>query len=166
MSNRNRITWTDNQDAKLRKAVKNFNAKITRLERKYPEIKSSLPERVSVKELKSIIGTRYDLDRETERLKRFSSRRGAETIVTPPAKYGNTHLKLTSWELKEMERMTSKVNRERAKELEKVREIQRTSRGQDLGYTRGEEMDKIVMDGVDVHPATDKPIYTGDEHSR
>ena len=58
------IRWNENQNAELRKAVKNFNAKITRLEKKHPEIKNALPEKVSVKAMKELIGTRKDLQRE------------------------------------------------------------------------------------------------------
>ena len=55
MSKRYNIKWRQDDSERLTKAVKNFNAKITRLEKKNPENKNALPERVSAKQLKELI---------------------------------------------------------------------------------------------------------------
>lgn len=151
MSKRSRITWTDNQNEQLNKAVRNFNAKIRRLEKKYPDKVGSLPEKMSVKSLREIIGTRQDLQREVNALKRFT-RRGSEEFVKAPAEYGNEKLRLTKWELDEMLRRTSRVNKARAIKKAEIEEIEMTSRGQPLGYTRGEvgmgKLDKNQLEPI------------------
>ncbi len=86
------IRWTKSDSEDLAKAVKNFNAKIKRLETKFPKTKNSLPQKVSMKEMKDLIKTRADFKREINALKRFS-KKGAETLVTVP---GNEYdLKIT-----------------------------------------------------------------------
>ena len=65
------IRWTKSDSEDLAKAVKNFNAKIKRLETKYPKTKNSLPQKVSLKEMKDLIKTRADFKREINALKRF-----------------------------------------------------------------------------------------------
>lgn len=74
MSRRHNIKWQKSDSQDLSKAVKNFNAKISRLEKKNPELKNALPEKVSVRQLKELINTRQDLKREINSLKRFSKK--------------------------------------------------------------------------------------------
>lgn len=151
MSKRSRISWTDNQNKQLANAVRNFNAKIRRLEKKYPDKVGSLPEKMSIKSLREIIGTRQDLQREVNALKRFT-RRGSEEFVKAPAEYGNEKLRLTKWELDEMLRRTTRVNKARAIKKAEIEEIEMTSRGQPLGYTRGEvgmgKLDKNQLEPI------------------
>ena len=72
MAKRYRIKWRLQDRKTLARTVKNFNAKITRLEKKHPELKEFLPEKISVKDLKNNIETRQDFNRELKSL-RFSS---------------------------------------------------------------------------------------------
>lgn len=136
------IRWNENQNAELRKAVKNFNAKITRLEKKHPEIKNALPEKVSVKAMKELIGTRKDLQREINSLRRFTQRGAEELIVIPGSKY---NLKITKWQKKEMDIRLSVINKKRKERYDYISEIQATLRGKELGYTVGD----IGMGSVD-----------------
>lgn len=128
------IRWKPSDNDELRRAVKNFNAKISRLEKKNPHEKAALPERVTVKQLKSLISTRQDLNREINALKRFS-KRGAENIVTAPDNKYN--LKITKWQRDEMNRRAAIINRKRKKRLDEIAGIELESRGEKLGYTRG-----------------------------
>lgn len=128
------IRWKPSDDAELRRVVKNFNAKISRLEKKNPHERAALPERVTVKQLKSLINTRQDLNRELNALRRFS-RRGAEEIVTAP--YNKYNLKITKWQRSEMQRRAGIINRRRKKRLDEVAGIELESRGEKLGYTKG-----------------------------
>lgn len=129
------IRWKPSDNDELRRAVKNFNAKISRLEKKNPHEKAALPERVTVKQLKSLISTRQDLNREINALKRFS-KRGAEDIVTAPDNKYN--LKITKWQRDEMNRRAAIINRKRKKRLDEIAGIELESRGEKLGYTRGQ----------------------------
>ena len=83
MSKQYNIRWKQDDNQELRKAVKNFNAKISRLEKKDPQNKEALPEKITVKQIKELISTRQDLKRELNALQRFS-KRGAEKIIEIP----------------------------------------------------------------------------------
>lgn len=129
------IRWNESDSQDLRKAVKNFNAKITRLEKKNPEIKNVLPEKVSVAQMKNLIETRQDLKRELNALKRFTQR-GSEEIVDVP---GNDYnLKTTKWQKQEMSRRIGVINRKRKQKLKEVQETPLKSGGKELGYTKGQ----------------------------
>ena len=135
MSKRYNIKWRADDDVALKKAVKNFNAKITRLAKKNPAMASSLPEKTTVKELKGLISTRQDLNREINALRRFS-KRGAEEFVEIPDNYYN--LKITKWQKEEMTRRTATINRRRAKRYSELMEQEAYSRGEALGYKKAD----------------------------
>ena len=143
MSKQYNIRWTESDNVQLRKTVKNFNAKISRLERKYPEIKNVLPEKVSVEQMKELIDTRKDLKRELNALKRFSDRTniirkesdGSFTGIkeVPGSKY---NLKATDWQIKEMTRRIGYINKVRKQKAEQIGSLDMLSRGKKLGYTK------------------------------
>lgn len=144
------ISWNENQTAELKKAIRNFNSKIARLEKKGVP-KGSLPERVRMtsevdkdgnvikKGLKDIIHNRNDLQREINSLKRFS-RKGAEELTNAPLEEGGfaENIKVTRWELDDIIRRTARVNKSRAIKKAEIEEIEMKSRGESLGYTRGQ----------------------------
>lgn len=129
------IRWRDSDQDELRKAVKNFNAKITRLERKNPEQKNALPERITVKQMKDLIDTRQDLKRELNSLRRFTQRGSEEMVTIPDSDY---NLKTTKWQKEEMTRRVGIINRKRKKRLKELSDVEMTSRGEKLGYTKGD----------------------------
>ena len=134
MARKRGIRWELYQDD-LNKAVKNFNAKITRLEKKNPELKNALPEKVSVRQIKQLVDNRNDVLREIKALQRFT-KRGSEQIIDAPNNQYN--LKLTKWQKEEMTRRTAIINRKRKVRRETIAEIEMTSRGKKLGYKRGD----------------------------
>lgn len=73
------IRWTSSQKERLNRAVKNYNAKITRLANSNYE--GNLPEKASVRDLKKIISNSSNLNAEINRLLRFT-RRGSEEILS------------------------------------------------------------------------------------
>lgn len=143
MSKFHKIKWTDDDQKELERVVRNFNAKITRLQKKDPSKilnslpegmrvnKNALPEKVRVNGykdkngnyipgLKDIIKTRQDFNRELNSLKRFS-KKGAEKIeLVPDTDY---NLQVTNWQRKEMNRNRGVVNRRRKERLEMIRNI-------------------------------------------
>ncbi len=135
MSKRSRIRWTSADEQELRRVVKNFNAKISRLEKKNPHEKDALPERVTVRQIRELITTRQDLRRELNALQRFS-RRGAEELVPVPSNKYN--LQITRWQRTEMQRRAGVINRRRKKRLNEIIDIEAESRGEKLGYTIGD----------------------------
>lgn len=74
MSKQPNIRWRKRDQDDLRKAVKNFNAKITRLERSRPELASVLPDRVSVKDLHGSIKSRKEFNSKMHKLRDFAKR--------------------------------------------------------------------------------------------
>ena len=135
MSKYHKIKWRESDLTELKRVVRNYNAKVKRLERKNPENKNVLPDRVSVVQLKELINTRQDLKRELNSLKRFS-KRGSEKIVDVPNTDNN--LKITKWQLSEMNRRVAIINRRRKTRLEEIESTEVESRGEKLGYTRAD----------------------------
>ena len=144
------IRWSEADEAELKRVVKNFNAKLTRLEKKDPKNAAALPERVSAAQLRVMIKTRQDLKRELNSLQRFSQR-GAEELVQVPDNYYN--LKITKWQRTEMNRRGLIVNSNRARRRAEIEQMEATSRGQGLDYsvmaTMSEE-EKAALEPINV----------------
>lgn len=135
MSKYHKINWRESDTKELNRVVKNFNSKINRLAKKDNSLVNILPEKVKVSELKELIKTRQDLHRELNMLKRFS-RKGSEKVVVIPENDNN--LQVTKWQLTEMNRKVGLINRRRKQRLEKLSNIEQKSRGESLGYTKGD----------------------------
>lgn len=143
MSRKYNIRWTDTDNAEIRRVVKNFNAKITRLEKKLPDKqKTALPERMSVKAIKDLVTTRQDLNRELNSLRRFSEK-GSEELVHLPDNDNNTTI--TKWQRNEMSRRVGIINRKRAQRYKDVFDLPATSGGEELGYTIGQQAEFVGM---------------------
>lgn len=159
MPKRYNIRWQQSDDEELRKAVKNFNAKIDRLAKKDPKSKSALPEKVTVRQMKELVSTRQDLKREINSLRRFS-KRGAEELVEVPDSYYN--LKVTKWQKEDMNRRAAVINRRRNARRQEIADIEMTDRGKSLGYTRGQlgmgKADEVALEPMKVF--TPKMTYT------
>lgn len=128
-----KIKWRESDSKELKRVVRNYNAKITRLAKKNPQIENVLPEKVSVAQMKELINTRQDLKRELNALKRFSKRGAEEIVIVPNTDY---NLKITKWQKTEMNRRIGVINRKRAKRLDELSKIEMKSRGKKLGYTK------------------------------
>lgn len=111
MPKRYDIKWRDKDIKELERVTRNYNAKINRIANKDATIAEYLPEKISIKELKSNIGTRQDFNRQLNSLKRFS-RKGAEKIQT-----SESGLTLTNYEINEAKIKTRIVNARRTREL-------------------------------------------------
>lgn len=143
MSRKYHIRWQENDQQELAKAVRNFNAKISRIEKKYPELKNALPEKMKVGELKRLINTRQDLKREINSLKRFTNKKNKIGLLDDGSYegieiYGDYNIKVTKWQRKEINRRIATINTRRKKRLEALKETQVTSRGKQQGYTVGQ----------------------------
>lgn len=133
MAKQHHIRWKQSDNEELARVVRNFNAKISRIEKKNPELKVALPDKISVKQLKELINTRQDLKRELNSLRRFS-KRGSEEIVV----YGDYNIKVTKWQKSEMKRRVAVINRRRKARKEEIEQLEMTSRGESVGYTKGQ----------------------------
>lgn len=135
MSKQHNIRWTENDLKELRRSVKNFNAKVKRLEDKYNGSDVVLPERMSVKELKEIVTTRRDLQRELKSLQSFTQR-GSEEIVNIPNT--NNNIEMTKWQREEMKKREKLINDKRYYRRKKLESQELSNQGEKLGYTRGD----------------------------
>ena len=135
MSKRYNIRWNDADQQELSKAVKNYNAKLRRLEKKYEGTGVILPERMSVKQIKGLVNTRRDLQREVKSLQRFT-RRGSEEVITIPNTDNN--IQVTKWQRDEMSRRAGIINRRRNERRKALEEQELEHGGKSLGYTRGD----------------------------
>lgn len=135
MSKHYQIKWRESDYQELGRVVRNFNAKVSRLQKQNPQLKNVLPERVSEKALKELISTRQDLKRELNMLRRFSKRGAEEIVVIDDTDY---NIRTTKWQRTEMKRVANIVSRKRKAKLDRIMETEMKSRGESLGYTRGE----------------------------
>lgn len=162
MARKPRIRWRKSDEEELKRVVKNFNAKISRLEKKDPKNKNALPQRITQKEVKDMIITRQDFNREIKSLKRFTQRGkwkkrkdgtkyydAPENLVSVPAyerdvntneiipvNVGNKYnMVMTKWQRTDMRRRAAAVNRRRKERAEEILELPVTSRGEEQGYT-------------------------------
>ena len=135
MSKYHKIRWSEQDTKEIARVVKNFNAKVNRLAKQNPDLANVLPEKVSTKQLKELINTRQDLNRELNALKRFSKKGSEEIVIVPDTEY---ELKITKWQKTEMNRRIGIINRRRKARLEEIENIEMKSRGKNLGYTRGQ----------------------------
>lgn len=135
MSKYHKIRWNEQDNKEIARVVANFNAKISRLSKKNPELSNILPEKITTKQLKGLINTRQDLHRELNSLRRFS-KRGSETVVT--VEDTEYDLKITKWQKSEMNRRVGIINRKRKARLLELQNTQMTYQGELLGYSRGQ----------------------------
>lgn len=109
MQRKSAIKWRKNDIKELRRVVKNFNAKVSRLINKYPENRKYYPDKVSYSDLYNQVTTRSDYNNIINRLKRFS-RKGSEKIVET-----KTGAKITSYEKKEASILARSITAKRKK---------------------------------------------------
>ena len=108
------IKWRNKDKTRLSNTVRQFNAKITRMLKKNPELAPYLPERLTVQGLSDKIQTRQDFNREIKLARRFL-KPGAETPVTSA-----TGIRTTRWEKREIGIKVGVINRRRNRELKKM----------------------------------------------
>lgn len=114
MSKKFNIKWRQVDNDELSRQVKNFNAKRTRILKKFPTMEEYLPAKMSVKELKKNIDTRQDFNRIVKSLNRFTQKGAEEPIIT---KQG---IKTTKYEIKETSIKVATINRRKTAERKKA----------------------------------------------
>lgn len=150
MSKQYKIRWSKSDNQELARVVRNYNAKIERLAKNPNRLRNeiteksrvadttlikALPEKISIRELKSLINTRQDLKRELNTLKRFLVKGAEELVNTPDTKF---NVFVTKFQRKEMSIRAGVINRRRKSRLDTILESEATSGGKDLGYKVGD----------------------------
>lgn len=108
------IKWRKQDREKLRRLVKNFNAKLTRITKKNPAAAAYLPQKLTMKQVKGWIGTRKDFNRTVKSLQRFAQK-GAEAPVKN--KFG---IITTKWAVKETAINTRIANAQKKRQESKM----------------------------------------------
>lgn len=155
MSRKHPIKWRSSDEEELKRVVKNFNNKLSRVLKKNPEIADYLPERVSYKNLRENITNRQEFNREIKSLSRFS-KRGSEQIIR-----GKSGARTTVWEKKEVGIQVAVINRERTRKRKELESMEATSRGQKLKQTRS-QMQSIRMNELNKKKFNFDKIKKGD----
>lgn len=148
------IRWRDSDEKELKRVVRNFNAKINRLSKKNPDIKNILPEKKDWKEIKNLVTTRQDLNKELHMLERFSKNRNStdvfiilddgrtvkeEVYRKHPEFYDSLReTKILRWEKNEINRQIPIINRKRAELKKQIEEIEVTYKQQGMNYKIGD----------------------------
>ncbi len=140
MSKQYNIRWTQNDVKELQRLAKNFNAKVSRLEKKYggnPDV--FLPDRVTVAQMRENIGTRRDLQRELKSLQSFTQRGSDELVkIQSVNSITDNNILLTKWQKQEMQSRVKSINDKRRYHRKKLESVEVTHNGKSLGYTRGD----------------------------
>lgn len=105
------IRYDKKLNTEINRIIRNFNQKISRLEKQEREL---LPTKITKKELKSSVTTRNELYRKLKELQRFS-KRGAEDIITTRG-----GVKITKYELSNLKRRTATVRRNITREINRM----------------------------------------------
>ena len=105
------IRYDSKLNSEINKIVRNFNQKVTRLEKNQQEL---LPTKISVRELKKSYNNRKDLKRKLRELKRFSTR-GIEQVVE--TKQG---LKISKYDLINLKKENARVKRSLTMEIKRL----------------------------------------------
>lgn len=144
-----KIKWRESDVNELKRVVRNFNAKIRRVEKKAvvreKELRGQgtgvvIPEKVSVKQLTDLIKTRKDLNRELNRMERFL-KRGSEEFVSVP----NNNLEITKWQRTEMNRMFRTSKKRSQEKLDQFKEMTATQQGKKAPYSVAQQLEFVGM---------------------
>lgn len=96
----------------INKTVRNYNAKIRRLEKVNPSL--ALPEKITAKSIKNASNNRKELIRNLNKLKRFSDRGAEDTIILPSGEF------VSRWELSELKRESARLQRNLTKRINEL----------------------------------------------
>ena len=140
------INYDKQFNAKINRIVRNFNAKVRRLENQGIKY---LPDKVSVADLKSTYFDRDNLKRRLSQLERFSEK-GAEEIVQM-----SKGAKATKWQIETLKSDLAYLKRQYGKEISRYGNIKPTSMGKvqavtyaQMGDPRYENL-KILKKGLE-----------------
>lgn len=106
-----KIRWRKSDLNLLRKAVQKYNAKITRVSKKYPELAGYQPNRLNVQELEAVLRQlpRSEFNKQIAAINRYM-KKGAEQVVENKA-----GAKMTKYQKREVQIQRANINRKRTR---------------------------------------------------
>ena len=114
MSKFNSINWRKSDEKKLKKSIKNFNAKIDRQVKKGENI-NALPEKLNYNKIRKETTNRKDFNKIIRESDKFRQR-GSEKIITN--EYG---IQKTKFEIEQIKKDVQRINRERKKKADSIK---------------------------------------------
>lgn len=115
ITKKSEIKWREKDILNLRNAVRQFNSKLTRLEKQGKNLEMFMPERKNVKELKKAITSRDEYNKTIQSMKSFL-KKGAEDI-----KISEKGLAVTKWEIQQVRNMEARARHLHNKYLEQMK---------------------------------------------
>lgn len=113
-----------NSEQELRRAINKFNSKVKRLETVDREI--DIPEKESISAIKDRVSSKWDLNREIDRLERFTKRNAEELIQN------KSGVVMSRWEFENIQREQRRLNSRLLREIERYGKI----KPQEFGKTQ------------------------------
>ena len=114
-------------ERELQKAVSNFNSKIKRLESVDREI--DIPEKASITAIKDRVSSKWELNREIDKLERFTKRNAEELIKN------KSGVVLSRWEFENIQREQKRLNARLTREIERYGKIKPRVNGKEQKVT-------------------------------
>ncbi len=115
---------------KINKVVRNYNAKISRLQKINPSL--ALPDKVSARSIRNISDSRKELNRTLAKLQRFSKRGAEDTIVLPSGDF------ISNYELGELKRESARLQRNLTRRINELADLTPKVAGVKQDYTYAE----------------------------
>ena len=125
------IRWRQRDVEELQRTVKNFNAKLYRMQKKNPEMEAVLPPRLTVTQLKNEIATRDEYNRILESLQKFSKLRQYSRLPEADAP-----IQKTEWEIKHQTLRAKIANERKARRRKELADHTVKTGGKDTGVSR------------------------------
>jgi hypothetical protein len=143
MSRKPLINWRKSDTEKLETYIKRFNAKVYRTRKAHPELADIQPKPILKADKQKLIQEikekpRAEFNKQLRSMERYG-RKGAEKAIT--SKNGIT---VSKWELKETKLKYNQIEREKARELKVVENMDVTSQGKKVNLKRAEMGDERV----------------------
>lgn len=113
MQGKNSFKWGYDEITRLEKELKRFNAKISRVNKKHPELNNVQPKKIKKKEFMNRITSSEELDRELDYLSQYSKRNMEYPIQS------QTGNKVTRWERSIIQQKVDLINERREEERKK-----------------------------------------------
>ena len=143
------IRYDKKLNQEINRTIKNFNQKISRLEKQKKEL---LPSKITKKDLKESVYTRTELYRKLKELQRFSSR-GAEDIIATSG-----GVRLTKYDYQNIKRENARIKRNITREINRLRVSKPKIFGKTQSSTFSEMGDSDYLNLVARRKALEKDI--------
>lgn len=114
-------------EKELKRAISNFNSKIKRLESSDREI--DIPEKANITAIKERVSSKWDLNREINKLERFTQRNAEELVQN------KSGVVMSKWEFENLQREQKRLNARLLREIERYGNIKPKEFGKESSVT-------------------------------